>query len=349
MYCFDDLKIWNLAPRVPSVVGAQRIFNIVGGVDNANEADRLVYSLNGGPEKPVFLKRSDTDSERLERIGDFNIDTIETADLMPANRLRFRLIRRNLVEKRYPVDFGIRKYPAGVPEFKLKLAGVTYAQEVGQIVDGRWIVTRDEQEGACLESPDEAGYDRIILFGHSDWSTGYELYARVRVTRWTGRRDMGLGVAFKWNPHLGGGGTSLPSRWSTGIGQYYFPKNLPRPGLSIAMGVNVHYDGKGKYVGEQVLKQGMLSPWRWAIGALRSHVLRMENPFPQIVPQRAYSLRMRVSSSKYALTVWPARDREPSPQVVARKPVEKLAGGSVGIVAHRCGLRVYEFTVNPIS
>jgi hypothetical protein len=39
---------------------------------------------------------------------------------------------------------------------------------------------------------------------------------------------------------------------------------------------------------------------------------------------------------------------EPAPQLLVNEPVERLRRGAVGILAHRVGLRVHKFEVEPL-
>ena len=65
-------------------------FNVLGHVRDATETESLSYRLNDGPVTPVHFKRTESDRGRLERIGDFNIDTINTDQLQNDNRLVLR-------------------------------------------------------------------------------------------------------------------------------------------------------------------------------------------------------------------------------------------------------------------
>ena len=70
-------------------------------------------------------------------------------------------------------------------------------------------------------------------------------------------------------------------------------------------------------------------------------------PFSQIIPGKNYFFNMVVRPEKYQLTVWEEGKKEPSPQLVAERPVEILPNGSVGIIAYNCGVRIYSFDVSP--
>jgi hypothetical protein len=238
------------------------------------------------------------------------------------------------------------------PRVALNLEEVDQAHQIGQIVDGKWKVTRDPSGKPCLEIPrEDSGLDRIILLGRHDWTTGYTVSARLAVTAWT-RTPYNVGLVFKWNEHLQGDGTCLPTQWSTGLG--YFSSYDPE--LRIRFGVNVHIDASGRKLGDYVLRDGHLSKWRHVVRRLLesqlaklipSRIMPFAFPFTELVPLREYMFKMRVNPRKYALTVWPSSATEPQPQLEVLDPVERLSQGSVGIIAYNCGVRVYSFNVDP--
>jgi hypothetical protein len=345
MYECDELEVWNLTPGVPALVGAQRIFNVVGHLKSPEKTGSLFYSLNGGPERPVFVKRNSNtnDSVRLERLGDFNLDTIHLQDLRPNNRIILRTSNGTSASKTHSIDFPIQSYQDGLPYYRLNLNEIDHPQQVGQIVDGKWHVGRDRRGEPCLEiRAEDAGYDRLIVFGSEDWTTGYEVTARFCVTAWTNSWHV-LGLFFKWNPHAQGDGTCLPDQWSTGMGISY----SVGPGLTIAIGVDVHSNAHGTTEGLYILREGSLSLRRQRIRKIRK-LLGVRGPFSQLPTNRQYLFRMRVDPDHYALTVWKNGSREPQPQVCVPKPIERLSKGSVGVVAHYCSVRIYELNVSPI-
>lgn len=354
MYENDEFELWSLAPDSTAVIGAQNVFNVLGRVKHPEKIKRITYSLNGGPERVIFFKYLKNISERLMRPGDFNIDTMLIEDLGPENRLEFKLDLGS-EEKQYRINFSTRLNTEITPRFRLDLSGASYSHEVGQIVDGKWLCGRDERSEPCLEIlKEDAGLDRIILFGRHDWTSGYEIRAKICVTDWT-HITHNVGLLFKWNPHLQGDGSCLPTQWTTGLGYYY---SLSR-GLRIRFGHNVRLDINGNKQGDCVLKEKPLSLYRY----LKGNIMRLSlpllkqingnsslsaNPFSQIVPGRNYLFRMCVHPEKYELAVWEEGKNEPPPQLVADKPVEVLPSGSVGIIAYNCGVRLYEFNVSPV-
>ena len=355
MFVTDDLKIWNLTPGVNTVTGPQEIFNVVGRLNYPDKVKKVKYSLNKGREKPVYFKNRDNGSSRLVNPGDFNIDTIRAHELESKNEILFRLSYKDGSEKSCEVSFPSSLYSSKLPSYKLDLNDIDYSQEVGQIVDGKWCVGKDENNEKCLEVlKKDAGYDRIILFGRYDWTSGYEITSRICVTSWT-HVTHNVGLLFKWNPHLQGDGTNLPVQWSTGLAYYY---SLSK-GLRIRFGDTVHIDSNGKKQGDYVLKERPFSYTSYLKGKMvkvAQPIFRNgnkkffigKNPFSQIKPWKHYYFKMHVHPEEYSLTVWENDDREPAPQLAVNEPNEILKEGSVGIIAYNCGVRLYEFDVKPI-
>ena len=348
MYRQDGLEIWNLTPGIPVYTGAQPIFNIVGNVEKPQTIKKFCYSLNGKAEKSIFFNYLNRQFDRLQRPGDFNIDTIRLEQLKPNNQIIFRVIYKNLTEKTHEINFTRSFYTAKFSKFQLNLDRIHYPEQVGQFIDGEWQLVKDEQGDPCLEiNQNNAGYDRIILFGHHQWTHSYEIKARLSITQLTDTM-YNLGLLFKWNEHLQGDGTWLPTQWSTGLG-YYCSYS---PGLRLRFGVDVHWDERGNKIGDYVLQEKPFSPYRYYLGKLFRRLLRKKghlNPFAtQILTNKQYYFRLLVKPQKYALTVWEAGKKEPRPQLIVPYPSDKLPQGSVGIIAHNCGVRVYEYQVTPV-
>jgi hypothetical protein len=352
MYETDDIEVWNLSPGGVARCDAVSIFNVVGALKRPKEIREAHYSLNAGPEKPVFFERGKT-TLRLGPPGEFNIDTIMSSSLREQNLLRFRILRTAGRTGIHELNFGARPFLDPSPRFKLDLSCPSNAEEVGQVVDGPWRVAEDDGGRRCLEiRPEEAGYDRIILFGRHDWTTGYELFARFSVTALTGMHNVGL--IFKWNPHKQGDGTWLPSQWSTGLGYYC---SYGEPGVRIRFGVDVHRTEAGEKVGDYLLGHAHLNRLRYRRTWLVSKFWRRGQP-SELKLYQDYLCRLRVHPDQYALTMWRPgasgmatdEDRgEPVPQVIVDEPSDLLPRGSVGVIAHQVGIRLYEFEARPID
>jgi hypothetical protein len=217
---------------------------------------------------------------------------------------------------------------------------------VGQVVEGPWRVGVDERRRRCLEiAPEDAGYDRIILFGREDWTTGYEVHARLAITRIIAHHNIGL--VFQWNPHERGDGSWLPKKWSSGLA--YYCSYGEHPGIRIRFGVQAHYDETGKIRGEYLLARRPLTTRRRVLINKIKHRARLSPWTTELRLHQDYSFRMLVHPRRFALTVWPAAGAEPPPQLVVDDPIEPLRQGAVGILAYHVGVRLYEFEVRPLS
>mgnify|MGYP001037836647 CR=1 FL=1 len=344
MYETDDFTIWNLTPNVPARCGSVEIFNIVGTLRHPDQVTDFFYSLNDEPENRIYFHNSNELGHRLCARGDFNIDTITLNSLSDYNRLRFRVMRSGNRMSTEELFFSIQSFTERKPLFSLRLDGKNHPEQVGQIVEGNWKIDQDEQHQKCLEvTPENAGYDRIILFGRSDWSSGYEILARLSVTSITGSHN--VGIIFKWNPHEQGDGTWLPTKWSTGLG--YYRSYPPYPGLRIRYGVGVHRNEAGGIEGDFLLGTGRLSKSRYILGIIKRKI-GLKRQTSELELNKHYFYRIRIHPQEYSLTVWPNEKKEPAPQIVVNKPIDPLPYGSVGIIAYQVGVRLYQFDVTPL-
>lgn len=361
MYASEELEVWNLTPGMPVKTGAQAIYNIVGRLKAPETVSRLTYRLNGGPEKPVFFNNTQERTGRLERPGDFNIDTLRLEDLRPDNRLTLQVYRNAPASGGIPgsgdtarvehekgkavtIDFPACAPPGPQPIFQLKFGEAHLPEQLGQIVDGRWRVSRDEAGEPCLEiQKEDAGYDRIIVFGRHDWTSSYEINATLVVREWT-HKFHNVGLLFKWNSHHPGDGSCLPTRWSTGLA-YYYSRSL---GLRLRFGVDVRYDERGNKLGDNILSEAPLSLWEWRKGQLLKRFFPRRAALPVLKPGIRYHFHLRIHPDQYTLAVWEDGQKQPRPQLAVPHPVERLPRGSVGIIAYHCAVRVYAFQVRPL-
>ena len=340
MYKTEELDVWNLTPGGVNRIGAQTFFNVVGHVKNRTDSTRLLYSLNGQPEKPVYLG----ESPRLVPLGNFNIDTIDTSALKDENVLELKVID-NGRSGQVSIPFKTKPFEEHTPVFDLDLDGIENAEEVGQVIEGLWRVDRDESGRPYLTlRPDDAGYDRLIGFGRSDWTTGYEIETQFVINKWTQRGYFNVGLLFKWNPHDRGDGTRLPTQWSTGLA-YYAEKC---PGLRLRFGVDVHEDEYGVKHGSHVLQETTYIRWRRWVGFVRNRLVRIgRTPIPQLSPGIPYRIRTRIAPDLYTFTIWVDGEPEPSPQLAVTDPPDMLPTGCVGLIACNCSMNVYEYRVRP--
>lgn len=355
MYFSTDLELWNLTPGVQVFAGAQKYFNVVGCLKYPSQVLAFSYVLNGLPERPIFFNSLRKASGRLQSYGDFSIDTILIDELRSTNQLVLYVSYLQAEKKEYYINFPCFFYAEKVPKFCLNMDGISDSQQIGQIVDGKWYISHDNEGIPCLEiKPEDSGYDRIILMGHRHWAHSYEINAQLCVTQWT-KPVHNVGLLFKWNPHLIGNGVSLPSQWSTGLGYFY----SQFPGLRIRFGVDVHLDAQNNKQGDYILGKGSLSSFRYFQKKVLRYFckfFRRINPsfsqknffYSEMIPGIKYNFCLRIHPEQYSLTVWRQNKKKPAAQVIVHSPVDRLPCGSVGIIAYNAGVRVYDFQVSPI-
>jgi hypothetical protein len=345
MYNSGNLELWNITQDGCITVCSQALFNIVGCLLDIKGVESIGYSLNGGSIIPIYFNVNANAQGRLEKTGHFNIDTIMVSEISSRdNLLSIQIKYKNKSTESHKVKFHIRDKEFEMPAFDLNLADIDRVEEVAQVVDGRWLINDDEENTRCLEvMSQDAGLDRIVLFGSDQWTTDYEINAVMQITKWTGSPH-NVGLLFKWNPHEQGDGTWLPTKWSTGLGYYY----SHCPGLRIRFGVDVHLDKNGKKIGDYIIAEQSFSPWRKFISNIKSRLNLWPPYYPQLVPGIKYCFKLRVSKDLYSLTVYKYGKVEPDPQIQIDKPVDRLPKGSVGVIAHRCGVRVYAYQVKPL-
>jgi hypothetical protein len=342
----EELEVWNLTHGMPVQTGAQELYNIVGRLKAPETVSRFTYRLNDGPEKLIFFNNTGERCGRLERPGDFSIDTIRLEDLQPDNHLTLRIYRDGQSRSGEPVsiDFPACPPPDSQPAYQMVLDEAISPEQIGQIVDGKWRVSRDEEGVPCLEiRKEDAGYDRIILFGRHDWTSSYEVNATLCVREWTNKIH-NVGLLFKWNSHHPGDGSNLPTRWSTGLG-YYYSRSL---GLRLRFGVDVRYDEQGNKLGDNILAEAPLSMLEWRKNQLLKRFFPGREAQPVLKPGVHYRFRLGIHPARYTLAVWEDGQKQPTPQLTAPHPIERLPRGSVGIIAYHCAVRVYAFQVRPL-
>ena len=337
MFESDALEVWNLTAGQAARAGACEIFNVVGRVHRPEIGATLTYSLNGGPERAVFVRRRREDGPRLSGPGHFNIDTISSSELRRSNHLRLSL-RDGPAAMSCDLPFDAVHCDEGEPRFALDLERVSRVEDAGQVVDGRWTIARDAEGRPFLGIlPDDIGYDRAILIGCGTWTAGYEILARLRVTKVAGSHNVGL--LFKFNPHDRGDGTRLPTRWSSGLAYY---RSYGPAGLKLRVGTGVHVNPRGVMQGDHVLGSRPLDYFRyWARRVSPAH------PASELRLGRDYWFHAVVGRDRYALAVWQDGRPRRSAQVVVQNPPELLASGAVGVLAYQADVRVYDFQVRP--
>lgn len=194
-----DIHLWYGPEQTfgsPDDGAPQRWINVVGRITEAR-ANSGNYRVNGGPDAVFPFGPTRT---RLTGRGDFNLE-------LDRDSLR-TLPERNVIDIRVYTDehiihsrrMSLLVHPpaAVVPPRAVDfttLEDVSAANQVAQIVDGRWHLT---EVGIRTT---EVGYDRLLALGSQAWSGNYEVLASLIVHSW--RAWGGVGVAVGWQGHAG--------------------------------------------------------------------------------------------------------------------------------------------------
>lgn len=335
------IDVWNVHEGIAAYAQSQRIFNIVGNLRDITDVSSLSFQLNDGPITPIHFKKNHGRGGRLERMGDFNIDTINTDQIKSHNSLLLTAHLHHGEKVARTINFPRRHFENKRKSYRLDLEHINYPEEVGQIVDGCWQISTLPNGKSFLEvQAQDAGIDRVILLTDNDLETGYRISTVISVTTWTGNPH-NVGILFKWNPHLQGDGTELPTQWTTGLGYY----SCAGRGLRIRTGVDVHLNEQGEKIGSHIMGESPLSSWRYWLSRLLRKSRILSQPLPQIIPGIEYCYDLLVEHDIQSLTVWKMGQRKPRPQVVVHNPPNLLLSGAVGIISHRCAIHVYSFEV----
>jgi len=93
--------------------------------------------------------------------------------------------------------------------YRIEWRSVKSAQDVGQYVDGHWVI----QDGALRTA--ETGYDRLFLLGENWWDN-YEVVTKIAIHRLDATTSRvsgghGVGLLLRFAGHVTGGPRAFPS------------------------------------------------------------------------------------------------------------------------------------------
>jgi regulation of enolase protein 1 (concanavalin A-like superfamily) len=194
------IDVWHGLDQQFGAVGVpQAAVNILGNVSDPDGVASLTFSLNGGPETSA---RIGSDSRRLARAGDFNIELPITDLDNGDNDLRLTAIDgdgdHTVVQMN--VDFVAgNTWPT---TYDVDWSTVTDLTDVAQPVDGRWVL---EGDGVRIIEP---SYDRLLALGDVSW-TDYEITVPVTInaidesgfSSGPSGTAAALGVLMRWGGH----------------------------------------------------------------------------------------------------------------------------------------------------
>jgi hypothetical protein len=344
MYHDDELEIWNLTKGIALDVAPQEVVPVVGCIFDWRPGVTATYRLNAGPERPVAV--SDGRGGRLSSPGDFGIDSINRTDLRERGNILELTVHREQYQHRACVSFDARKQGPETPRFELDARGKHAVEEIGQVVDGRWTLQSTDGQPELGIAPGDEGYDRIILFGDANWTTGYEVITEFTIDQYlTSTHYHVFGPVFKWRPHAVGDGTALPRTWTSGLGVF----SASSTGLTMRYGVDVTYKNNGQREGNHVVAAKRASTLRFArnrvIARLPGH-----HHVPEFPTGRRLRMRLLVDAGRHELTMEPVgwRGLRRRVDLVVPDSPELIASGAVGFLASYCAVRIHRFSVRPV-
>ncbi|MCI0537333.1 MAG: hypothetical protein L0Z50_19125 [Verrucomicrobiales bacterium] len=185
----------------------QRWVNVLGSVPHFRDLKLLSWGLDGGAPKPLKIGG---DLHRLTGDGDFNIE-IPWEDLpVGDHRLEITATYSGEDAVRTNVHLQIEHGQRWPLPYQVDFSRVKDLQDVVQIVDGEWKLTRDGVRTA------QAGYDRVLALGDNSW-TNFEATVRVTLHGFMPPMDgpptyrvTHVGIALRWRGHTADG--KQPSR-----------------------------------------------------------------------------------------------------------------------------------------
>ena len=340
MYRTESLEVWNLTSGGLARTGALNRFLVVGRLlDRGLGGRRLTYRLNGGAPGPVAQNPTSVMQDRMAP-WTFGIDSILTTDLRSENELTLCLDGAAAPLARIP--FRCEALPGGpVCDVNDRLAGAVNIEEVAQVVDGPWSVTESSGRPVVELGRDGAGYDRVCLFTQP-LADGYRIDATLRVTHFK-HPAHNVGLVFKWNDHEVGDGTTLPTKWNTGLAYFYSSS----PGLRLRVGVGVHIDASGHKVGDHVFDEHVMSHARRWGGGVLSRLPPRGLIISQLRRNVPYRFVAEIAAERYTLRVGPP-DAPAAHVLETSAPPNLLPTGAAGIIALNTAVVVERFAVEPL-
>lgn len=199
------IRVWhgNLR-RVGHLGHLQDDLNIAGHVEKWHDLDRLQYRINGSHAIPLSFR----EFRRLSRDGDFNAD-VPIGLLAPGrNTITIEAHFRDGRSARHDITV-IRQDGSTPLPFQIRWRDVRHVDDVGQAVDGEWLLT---PSGLRTARP---GYDRLFLIGER-WWRDYEVHTTVTVHALETNTPyysggQGVGLILRFAGHVTGGPRHFPS------------------------------------------------------------------------------------------------------------------------------------------
>lgn len=287
----------------------QQQINILGHVALDAKIAKLEFSIDGGDPKKLSFKE---DKKRIAKDGDFNIE-IDRGELLKGRSTVTVIatskgggkVRKSVTVIHHEIRPG-KRWPL---PYKVDWSEVEHIQDVVQVVDGKWELTKDGVRSV------ERYYDRCFAFGDASWQD-YEVTTSVIVHKLTGPREgpnstgvTHAAIALRWPGH-DYDGKQPTVKWHPlgATAEFRLGKVLKQCRWRV-------FDGQRQYYKE--------SP--------RRRVLQFETP---------YSMKHQVitapsGESIYRTRLWKTGEREPEAWDLERvEPKDDVPRGSALLLAH---------------
>ena len=189
---------------------SQPDFNLLGHVVHANGVRGLTYRVNNKNEVTLNYTRS----RRLNRFGDINADI--PISILNRKKNLVVLTVKDKMNRIIRDTVWVRRIHNQIPQSTtIHWAKMKRLQNVGQIIDGKWKVTKD---GLLVEEP---GYDRIFMIGDKRWKD-YEITVPVKI--------LGIDKNYPPGDHSNTFGIIMRFQGHTVGGPWHFQKTQPKWG-----------------------------------------------------------------------------------------------------------------------
>ena len=286
--------------------------------------------MNGGEEYPLSYRAW----RRLARDGDFNAD-VPLAMLSPG-RNTVRIKAYTCDDRTAEEIVEIFRHNGSCPlPYRIEWRSTKNAQDVGQYVDGRWVI-----ENGALRTA-ESGYDRLFLVGEKCWDN-YEVVTKIAVHRLDAATTPvsgghGVGLLLRFAGHVTGGPRAFPSgqpKWGYqpfgGLTWLRWNRRQPESGPSVEF-----YPGDS----DAAVQYGHYN----------------------VQPGKWYGVRARCENlgadatgewrARYSFRIWDAAEDEPTTWqcVHVLRSTAALRAGSLGLIAHHVDASFGDVTVTALS
>lgn len=208
----------------------QKWVNIVGNVNSAVTLANLSYTLNGGASRVIS---AGPNGSRLSKKGDFNIDIDYTDLVTGANTVVITAtdISAGVTTANVTVNYQPSAGNWTPQNYTIDFSGATQVNQVGQVVDGNWVI----DGGKARPAANEIGYDRLIAVGDISWRD-YTVTVPVTIHNIVQNNSPGVGIIVRWPGHFDSGNGLQPfAGWRRlgALAWYRYEKGTSTEGLQM--------------------------------------------------------------------------------------------------------------------